>query len=132
MNRYRLIYLGLGLLLVVVVALGVAFGSPDTPGDDRPAQIEAVSPEPGETVLRQARLEVDVPAGYTVEIFVDGFRVPEEELFIVEGTGVHSWQPGSETGVAEWSPGQHEVLVRWRTLSGLPDVGEYSWSFRVY
>ncbi len=70
--------------------------------------------------------------GYTIEIYVDGFRIPEDELFIVEGTGVYSWIPGPDKTILEWSPGRHEVLVRWETRSGLPDVGEYSWTFRAY
>lgn len=89
-------------------------------------------PEPGETAVRQTRIEVDLVVGYALDMFVDGFRIPEEELFIVEGTGVYSWQPKPEGVITELAPGQHEVLIRWRTLSGLPDVGEYSWTFRVY
>ena len=131
-SRYRAIYVGLALTLVAVVALGIAFGSPDRPGAGRPPQIEAVSPEPGETVVRQTRIEVDLVAGYAMDLYLDGFLVPTEELFFVEGTGVYSWQPGTNRVITELSPGQHEVTIRWRTLSGLPDEGEYSWTFRAY
>ena len=132
MSRYRAVFVGLSLALVTVVALGIAFGSPDRPGPERPPQIEAVSPAPGETVVRQTRIEVDLLTGYTIDLFVDGFLIPIEELFFVEGTGVYSWQPGSDRVITGLSPGHHEVLIRWRTLSGLPDEGEYSWTFRVY
>lgn len=132
MTRYRLIYLGLSVALMAIVGLGIAFGSPDGRSPDRPAQIEDLVPAPGETVLRQARLEIDLKPGYAVEITVDGFTIPQEELFIVEGTGVYSWQPGPGRSLFEWSPGQHQVSVRWDTRSGLPDVGEYTWTFRVY
>jgi hypothetical protein len=128
----RALFVGLALALITVVALGVVFGSPDRPGVGRPSQIEAVIPEPGETVVRQTRIEVDLIGGYALDMFVDGFLIPEEELFIVEGTGVYSWQPEPDGVITELSPGQHQVLIRWRTLSGLPDVGEYSWTFRVY
>lgn len=132
MRRYRIIYISLGLALAAVVALGVAFGSPDRPGAGRPDQVEAVSPEPGETALRQTRIEVDLAAGYALELYVDGLRIPDEELFVVEGTGVYSWQPGPDQIIDALSPGQHQVLIRWRTLTGLPDDGEYSWTFRAY
>jgi hypothetical protein len=115
-----------------VVTLGIVFGSPDRAGVARPLQVEAVSPEPGETVVRQTRIEVDLVSGYAIDMFVDGLMIPAEELFFVEGTGVYSWQPGADRVISELSPGQHEVLIRWQTLSGLPDVGEYSWTFRVY
>lgn len=129
---YRAVYLGLGLALVAVIALGLAFGSPARPGAGRPSQIEAVSPEPGETVVRQTPIEIDVPTGYAVDLYVDGLLIPTHEVFVVEGTGVHSWQPGPDRAVVELAPGLHEVLVRWRTRSGLPDSGEYSWTFRTY
>lgn len=130
--RYRAVYLGLGLALVAVVTLGIAFGSPDRPETRRPAQIEAINPEPGETVVRQTPIEVDVPAGFAIDLFVDGLPIPTEELFVVEGTGVYSWQPGAGQALSELAPGQHEVRVRWRTLTGLPNDGEYSWTFRAY
>ncbi len=132
MGRYRAVYLGLGLALIAVTAFGIVFGSPDRAGMGRPEQIEEIEPEPGETVVRQTRIEVDMLSGYAIELFVDGFLIPAEEVFFVEGTGVYSWQPGADQAITELSPGRHEVLIRWRTLSGLPDVGEYSWSFRVY
>ncbi len=131
-SRYRAVYVGLGLALVAVIALGVAFGSPDRPEIERPEQIEAISPEPGETVVRQTRIEVDLVTGYSLEMFVDGFRIPAEELFVVEGAGLYSWQPGADQFISELSPGRHEVRIRWQTLSGLPDNGEFSWTFRVY
>ena len=131
-TKYRKIYVALGVALIVVIALGVAFGSPDRAGGERPAQIESISPEPGETVLRQSRIEVDVPSGYAIDLFVDGLLIPVEEIFFVEGTGIYSWQPGVDTMITELSPGQHKVLVRWRTMTGLPDTGEYSWTFRAY
>jgi hypothetical protein len=126
------VYVALGLALVVVVSLGIVFGSPDRPTAGRPEQVEGVSPEPGETVVRQTRIEVDLLTGYSLEMFVDGFRIPNDELFIVEGTGVHSWKPGPGQVLTELAAGQHEVLIRWQTLTGLPDSGEYSWTFRVY
>lgn len=130
--RYRRIYVALGVALLVVVALGVAFGSPEGAGGGRPYQIEAVNPEPGETVVRQTPIEVDVPAGYAIDLYVDNLLIPAEELFFVEGTGVYSWQPQPGGTIPELAPGQHTVLVRWRTLTGLPDEGEYSWTFRTY
>ena len=132
MKKYPAVYVGLGLALTAVVGLGIAFGSPDRPGAGTPPQVESVSPEPGQTVVRQTRIEVDLVSGYAIDLFVDGLLIPAEALFFVEGTGVYSWQPGTDEVITELSPGLHEVLIRWRTLSGLPDVGEYSWTFRVY
>ncbi len=130
--RHRLVYLGLSLALVAVVALAVAFGSPQVDRPPRPTQVEAIHPQEGDSVPRQTRIEVDLPVGYRVELFVDDLRIPEESVQFVEGTGVVSWDPRSQPELLDWSPGEHRVLVRWDTVTGLPDPGEYEWSFRVY
>ncbi|HKZ24209.1 MAG TPA: hypothetical protein VJ398_00275 [Acidimicrobiia bacterium] len=128
---YRFIYLGLGLLVVATIALGVAFGGGAEP-DELPAPIERLSPAPGDAVLAQALIEIDLVAGYRAEVFVDGFKVPDSEMVFVEATGVHTWAP-SATGsyLTEWTPGTHKVLIRWTTLAGLPDTGQFEWTFRV-
>ncbi|MDP8958023.1 MAG: hypothetical protein M3N51_02215 [Actinomycetota bacterium] len=130
--KYRLIYVGLALGLVAVVAIGLAFGSPEGRDIGLPEPVEGVSPLPGETVLRQARLEIDMPVGYRVEIFVDGQRIPESEVDHVEATGLHSWSPGPGRLFTLWTPGEHSVRITWDSTSGLPDPGEFHWSFRVF
>ena len=131
-RRYRLIYAGLTIALVAVAVVAVFFGSPE--GDDigLPEQIEAISPVPQETVLRQARIEVDMQIGYDIEIWVDGFRLPAEEIQLIEGTGVFSWGPGIDRVFLEWGRGEHTVEVRWMSVTGLPDEGGYTWTFRVF
>ena len=133
--RYRLVFAGLGLALVAVVVLAVAFGSPEGDPPDRPAALERIAPIPDERVLRQAVLEVDLPTGYHAEIYVDGFRIPDNEFLgseAIDATGTYRWRPSpTSTVLQEWTPGEHVILVRWDTVSGLPDPGEYQWSFRV-
>jgi hypothetical protein len=46
-------------------------------------------------------------------------------------TGVHRWAPSDDNTITEWVPGTHTVVIRWDKVSGLPDRGSYSWSFRV-
>ena len=130
-RRYLLIFLALGLAAVVVVTLAFLFGSPDRGRDPLPSVLEDISPLPGSQVPLQTPIEVDVPVGYRVEIFVDGFRVPDSEVRFVEGTGVHSWAPTRSSTIV-WGPGAHTVSIRWRKLSGLPDEGQHNWSFRVF
>ena len=130
-RRYLLIFLGLGLAVVAVAVLGFVFGSPDSRQDPLPAVLEEISPQPGSQVPMQTPIEVDMPVGYRVEMFVDGFRVPDSEVRFVEGTGVHSWAPTRSSSIV-WGPGSHTVSIRWRKLSGLPDEGQHSWSFRVF
>ena len=130
-RRYLLVFLVLGLLAVAVAVVGFAFGSPEGRPSPLPRAIEGISPQPGSQVPLQTPVEVDVPVGYRVDIYIDGFRVPASEVRFVEGTGVHSWAPTRSSTIL-WAPGTHTVLVRWERLSGLPDVGEHSWDFRVF
>jgi len=130
-RRYLAVFLLLGLAAVLVVVMGFVFGSPDTGREPLPRTLEKISPQPGSQVPLQTPVEVDVPVGYRVDIYIDGFRVPDSEVRFVEGTGVHSWAPTRSSTIL-WTPGPHTVLVSWRKLSGLPDVGRYSWEFRVF
>ncbi|HSJ35777.1 MAG TPA: hypothetical protein VLB85_12060 [Acidimicrobiia bacterium] len=125
---YRLIYAGLGLLAIAVVALGVAFAQE---GDavDLPNPIEAVSPLPGDRVIRQTSVQVDLAVGYVADLFVDGFPV---DAAFVDATGVYSWSPSPTSPImTEWSPGEHTVRVEWRRISGSPEFGSFEWTFRV-
>ena len=128
---YRLVYAGLGLLVVATIALGFALlprGEPTV----LPGPIEEVSPKPGDSVIRQTDVEVDVEVGYEIELWVDGFRVPDSEVVFVDATGVARWAP-SPNGLylTEWTPGSHTVRVVWNRISGSTDVGEFQWEFRV-
>lgn len=126
---YRLIYLGLGLVAVAAIAFALAFAGG---GEELavPEEIEALSPQPGDLVPPQAGIEVDLPVGYVAEIYVDGWLVLD--AVFVEGTGVYRWAPSpSNPTVTEWAPGEHTVRVAWDTVRGLPDPGEFEWTFRV-
>jgi hypothetical protein len=127
--RYRLIYLGLGLVAVAAIALGIAF---NRSGEERvlPEQVEALSPQPGDLVPPQASVEIDLPVGYEADIYVDGWLVVD--AVFVEGTGVYRWAPSAQSPtITEWTPGEHTIRVVWDRISGLPDPGEFEWRFRV-
>ncbi|MGC2240552.1 MAG: hypothetical protein WA726_06905 [Acidimicrobiia bacterium] len=126
---YRFIYIGLALIAVAAIAFGIAFGRG---GDELalPDQIEGISPAPGDMVPKQAGVEIDLPVGYRAQIYIDGWQV--DDAVFVEGTGVYRWSPSpSNPTITEWTPGEHTVRVVWDTITGLPDPGEFEWSFRV-
>ncbi len=129
--RYRLIYFGLGCLLVAVVALGIAF-NPTGTSTPLPPPVESVFPLPNDAALRQAFVEVDMSVGYTLVLYVDGFRVPESEITVIEATGVYRWSPSPLSAyLTEWSPGEHEVRIEWDSVAGPADVGTFVWTFRI-
>ncbi len=125
---YRWIYLGLGLLLVAVVALGIAL-NPEGSSDELPEVVESISPGPGDLVVGQAVIEVDLKAGYEMTMTVDGW--PAEDASHVPQTGVYRWAPSALHPITEWTPGEHTVTISWDTVTGLPDRGSYEWTFRT-
>lgn len=140
-SSYRLIYFGLGAALIAVLLLGLAFSNPDVEEAALPAVLEAVYPTPNSQISGSEPLEVDLPTGYNVELWVD-FRgsgssianwvlIPETEVSVIEATGLVSWQPGPNRIFEDWPAGNQRVRVRWNRVVGLPDAGEFDWSFRV-
>ena len=128
---YRLIYAGLGLVAIAAVALAIAFGGGGQ-STEMPDVVEAIIPGPGDAALAQAIVEVDLQPGFVAQIFIDGFPVPASEVAFVEATGLHRWQPARDSLVFDrWSPGEHVVRVVWDRIAGLPQPGEFTWTFRV-
>lgn len=122
---------GLTLLLVAVVAV-VAVVLPEGDGDLVPAPIEELFPLPGDSVVRQTGIEIDMPVGYVVDLEVDGIRIPPLEVGFVAGTGQWYWEPRSGGVIEVWPDGEHTVTIRWdRTSGGRPDPGTFTWTFRV-
>lgn len=140
-SSYRFIYLGLGAALIAVLLLGIAFANPQGGEAALPETLEAVYPLPSSQINGREPLEVDFPPGYAVELWVDfrgsgssaanWVRIPPSEITVVEATGLVSWQPGPNRIFEDWPAGNQRVRVRWNRVVGLPEVGEYDWSFRV-
>ena len=120
----------LGLAFGAVVA-GAVLLLPSGGEVSLPAVVERISPGPDATVLRQVDLEIDILAEYAAEIFVDGFRIPIGEINFTEPVGLYVWRPGPGKAFETWTPGEHSIFITWDTRTGLPDRGEFGWTFRV-
>jgi hypothetical protein len=130
MNRDQMSYAGLGLALTALIALAVALAPTGDP-TSLPEPLQDLFPSPGDSVLRQASVEIDLPVGYAVGLVVDGRAVPASEIAVTPSTGVWRWQPAPGASIEEWSPGEHTVTVTWDRTAGRPDPGEFTWTFRV-
>ncbi len=130
MPRHRLVYTGLTLALAALVA-AVVWLMPAGEESGLPEPLESVFPEPGDAVVRQTVVEVDLPVGYVIELWVDGDPVPPFEIGVTESTGRWVWQPGPGRSVEQWSAGGHTVRITWDRPLGRPDPGEFEWSFRI-
>jgi len=130
-STYRRIMIGsLGALALLVVSIWVI----NPLGDDSalPAPVEDVFPLPGDTVVRQTVVEIDLPVGYAIELEIDGIRIPAREIGLIEGTGEWSWGPGPGHLWEVWEGGEHTVTVHWDVVGGpRRDPGSFTWVFRV-
>jgi hypothetical protein len=130
-RRHRILLFGLGAAFVaLVVAVVIAYPSGDAAS--LPAPLEAVSPVPGDVVVAQVAIEIDLPIGYRIDLVVDGQPVPPDEIVAVDALGTFRWYPGAGGVIERWDPGEHTVEVSWdRVAGGGPDPGAFSWRFRV-
>ena len=131
-NTYRLIILSLTALLSLTIYFGISFYQNNNETKELPNVIENISPLPNDQVPQQASLEIDLPVGYELTLIVDNYIIPTSEILYIEGTGVYVWKPGLNKTFEVWNPGKHEITITWSRVIGLPDVGEFSWTFSTY
>ena len=131
-NTYRLIILSLTGLLIFTIFLGMNFYQQNNESFVLPTPLENIYPLPNDQAPQQVSLEVDLPVAYELTLIVDNYIIPENEIQYVEATGVYIWKPRVNGTFEQWSPGSHLIRISWDTISGLPDYGEYEWTFTTY
>lgn len=129
-TRYRIILSILGLLLGVLV-VGAVILAPSGDVTELPGALERFSPADGAIVQRQTALEVDLRAGYSLTLVIDGVTIPAEDIDFTEATGKYVFRPGPDKVITEWLPGFHIVEISFDRAIGLPDPGSLRWSFRI-
>ena len=131
-QTYRFIILLLTGLLALVITWGVTFAQDNNEELVLPGSLENIYPLPYDQVPQQVSLEIDLPVGYELTLVVDNYIIPSSEILYIEGTGVYVWKPGPNKTFEVWNPGKHEIKITWSRVTGLPDVGEFSWTFSTY
>lgn len=129
-TTYRLIFLALGLGLIVVI-VGAVLLAPSGDPAELPDDVELFSPADGSTVLEQTSVVLDLAPGYLAVFTIDGLVVPTDQVIFTEVTGRHEFIPGPGKVIERWATGFHVVEASWDQVSGLPDPGSMTWSFRV-
>ena len=131
-QTYRFIILLLTGLLALVITWGVTFAQDNNEELVLPGSLENIYPLPYDQVPQQVSLEIDLPVGYELTLVVDNYIIPSSEILYIEGTGVYVWKPGPNKTFEVWNPGKHEIKITWSRVTGLPDVGEFTWTFSTY
>lgn len=136
----RLVYGGLAALLLAVILVAVVLNQGTEAEGGRPEILETLEPAAGSLVPPQTKVVVALPIEYGIELFIEVFtadgpiwvRIPDSEInSTLAPAGQYSWKPDPSHFIQEWGSGPQRMQVRWDTITGLPDPGEYTWSFRV-
>jgi hypothetical protein len=131
-----------GRRIVITVLLGCAlFGllyAFTRPTDNQqPAlkdqAVRHVEPAPGDRVLRQTEIAVDLLPDYTGVLKLDGNRIPEDQLDRIAGLNRIAFTPGEAKDIKKLSAGRHCATVElWQVT--VPDAAHrtYTWCFEVH
>ena len=120
------------LLSVAVFGFFYAFTRPTD--NQQPAlrdqAVRHVEPAPGDRVLRQSEVAVDLAAGYAGVLSIDKHRIPEDQLDRIGGLNRVSFTPGEGKDIKTLAPGRHEASVElWDTTIRDAPHRFYTWSF---
>ena len=81
-------------------------------------------------MLSQSDVFVDLAVGYTAELEINGFQIPEEQLFRVEALNQLTYQPGVGKIVPQLRADQNCVrVVYWLIAQGPTDSAMFDWCF---
>ena len=121
------------LLMVAAAGFIYAFTRP-TPARQptfKDAAIRRVDPAPGDRVIRQTAVFVDLDPAYTGVLSIDGQRIPEDQVTKVGLAGL-SFTPGEGKEFSKFRPGRHCASVElWPTSSPGAPHRQYPWCFNV-
>jgi hypothetical protein len=119
-GRYRLL-VG-GLLAAAAIAAVVGFLVTDTDQPDKVPQSEIVEhflPKPGDEVMRQFELGVDLAPGYDGTLAVNGVNIPVEEQRRIPEQNPVFFTPGEGKSVERLLAGQNCVVANvWKISDG--------------
>jgi hypothetical protein len=139
---------------LVLVARGIAVGITGDERSNLPDQVEEVDPVPEAVqVLSQTRVFVDLIAGYTGVIVVDGTEIPTvdvgdlaveqnlqpgqqidlpPETIYEPGNATLTFTPGDGALITELTSGLHKAqVIFWKVDEGRQRPRSYTWTFTV-
>ncbi|GIU85080.1 MAG: hypothetical protein KatS3mg008_1855 [Acidimicrobiales bacterium] len=114
--------------LFVLAALSM-----DTEGESPlGAPVEALSPEPRSSVVRQVPVRIDLEAGWTGELTLNGKPIPDDQLTRDQGLGTITFVPGPGKAVERLQAGRNCATARvWSLASGPASTRSVTWCFEA-
>ena len=134
-GRYRLLLGALAVAAIVALVVGVLVA--DTEQSDPGGRSEAVErfvPPPGDEVLRQAELGIDLAPGYDGTISVNGVDIPLDDQRRVPEQNEVFFAPGEGKAVEQLLAGPNCVTATvWKASEGSGTANDrtYEWCFEA-
>ena len=134
-GRYRLLVGALAAAALVALVVGVLVT--DTAQPDAQGGYDAVErfvPAPGDEVLRQAELGIDLAPGYDGTLALNGVAIPEEDLRRVREQNEVYFTPGEGKAVERLLAGSNCVTATvWKASDGAGTANDQTveWCFEA-
>lgn len=154
LDREKLVVsLGVALGMAIIVA-GLNSASTGRESQNLPAEFENISPGPGDEVLRQSQIVVDLVPGYEASLEVDGIalettrldeltsggaaprpgaqvEIPPTAIFD-PGNFTISFLPQEGAPIEGFSQGKHTVTILfWKIVDGPGAARSFTWEFEA-
>lgn len=95
--------------------------------------VEVVSPEPGEQVLRQTTVFVELKADYTLDALqIDGRAVGGDDLEHIEGLNRWSFTPGDGKSIEEHDEGRNCATAEFHRVGTTDAPQTFTWCFSLH
>lgn len=123
----------LGVVILVAGYFAVKMGSP-SPIDDGPGGgvIEALVPTESAEVLRQTQVGIDLTAGYTGTLSINGTEIPENQLSRVPELNQIFYRPAPGKVIDQLDAGRNCVTASfWLSSQGPDEATVRTWCFEA-
>ena len=149
MDRSRLTTAAIATVGLAAIVYGVSISRTGDQSVRPPAGVDRFVPQPGDLVLRQAQVGIDLAAGYRGELVIDGQTVPVYDMRThdcmintIAFAGKDSvFDPGQNTlyftpspgaTIERFAPGEHRIVARfWKLCEDPSTAQQTSWTFKV-
>jgi hypothetical protein len=150
-DRTRILLTAAALISFGLIVWGFRDGVSGDKAVAKPVAIDRLVPNPGDIVLRQSQIGVDLANGYRGELTIDGQDIPTYDLapsgalcspatqpfsgrdsIFDPGEGTVYFTPGPTSTIEKFAPGSHRITVRfWKLCDDKATATSFTWSFKV-
>ena len=103
------------LVAVNLIIVAVYVGGRGDQTVDLPPEIEFVVPAPDAVIRPQEDVGANLVDDHTGVLFIDGERIPEDQVTVISGLGEVRFRPGEGRDITRLTPGPHRAtIVYWK------------------